>query len=216
MQENKYDAILVHGYWLSQRGDGRIKPSLRSHLSNRAVANLYRHGNVDNIILTAGYTWSNDYPSQAEVMKTELVRKYKIPESSVHIVPEGTDTYEETRLFLELADENGWKKLADIGFKTHQHSVRRTYEIIGRQAELMHTEEILMRDDIRVQNLVRGLNRSIYELNFKLYEHVKRLMLIISPDYKLLGKFAKRRYKKKGPIAVPFSFGRLPIDKYDL
>lgn len=216
MQENKYDAILVHGYWLSQRGDGRIKPSLRSHLSNRVAANMYHHGNVDNIILTAGYTWSNDYPSQAEVMKTELVRKYKIHESSVHIVPEGTDTYEETRLFLELADEKGWGNLADLSFGTHRHSVKKTYEILGRRAELLHTEEILMQDDARVQNLVRRLSRSKYELNFKLYELVKRLMLIISPDYKLLGKFAKRRYKKKGPIAVALSIGRLPIDKYEL
>lgn len=213
--EEKFDAILVRGYWLSQRGStSPVKTSLRSHLLDRAVTTLYHNGIVDNIILTVGHVWGNGYPSVAEVMKGELVQKYRIPERSIHIVPEALNTDDETALFLKLADENEWKELVDLNYKTHS-SAKGTYATRGRYAEPIYAEEILIQDDPRVQNLVRRLLKSKYERNFKLYELWKKPWLMISPDYKLLKKFSKLR-DKKGDLSVPFSFGKLRIDKYEL
>lgn len=104
-QRPLFDAVLVHGYWLSQRGEsGRLKMSSRSHIAARAAMLLYNKGRgAQNIVLTAGQVWGKEYPSSAKMMADELIRKYKIPAERIIVADTAINTDDEVAIFLELA-----------------------------------------------------------------------------------------------------------------
>ncbi len=221
-----FDAFLVHGYWLSQKGEGGIvRPSLRSHLEARAASIAYHKvGGDTKIILTTGHIWGSDYPSVADVMKEELVRKYKVPKEDIFVKTtfinkEGKEqevktTDEEIEAFLQFAKENGWTKLADIAAKTHYTTIPLLYKRRGQEIKMDAAEDILKNDDDRIKSLVNRFGASKYEWSFRLYEGVKRLVIMLEPDYELLGKSAGKRRSKKNPLGLPILSTIVPVDKY--
>lgn len=81
-----FDAILVHFYWLSEKGSAQL--GLRSRLADRAAALVYDQGKgAKNIVLTGGHFWGKEYASSAELMAKELEEKYNVPKSEI-IIPE--------------------------------------------------------------------------------------------------------------------------------
>ena len=103
MKENRFDAVLVHGYWLSQGKDklGRdrpVIPSLRARLGVRAAVLMYQEGLVKNIVLAGGHIWGGDYPSSAELMAKDAVGRYHVPAESVFIGGDAISTDEEVKI----------------------------------------------------------------------------------------------------------------------
>lgn len=219
-QRPLFDAVLVHCYWYTQlEGDySRVKPSLRSHIEDRAVARFYDHGRgAGKIVLTAD-------PS-ATAMKEELIRKYKVPEDDIIVrttlLKDGEEkevvtTDDEIELFLNLARENGWTRLADIAAKVHNTrilpgigaTIPMIYKRKGQDVETQAAEDIVSKShDVRIRSLVRGLGRSRYEWAFRFYEGVKRMILMINPDYDKLSK--PKSVKARNALLFKF-----PIDTY--
>ena len=233
-QDPLFDAVLVHGYWLSQRGEGRVKPSLRSHIEDMAVPKFYDGGRgAGKIVLTAGHIWGSSYPSVAEVMKDELVRKYNMPEEDIIVaitlvndgeVQEVQTTDDEVEAFLQLARKNEWIRLADIAARVHNTeilpgidaNIPELYKKRGQEIKTEAAEDIILESDYdsRIKSKIRGLGGSRFEWSFRLYEGFKRLVLIIKPDYSALSKQADKERTKKGDLGLPIISSAFPIDKY--
>jgi hypothetical protein len=127
----KYDATLVHCYWLS-RGGNKMRPalegfsgSLRTRLTTRSVALLDQNEGAGKIVLLGGNLKGPLYPSAAEIMENELIEKYGISKDRIMVIPDAYGTEEEGEMFMRMARENNWSNVADITFKTHYKSVRR-------------------------------------------------------------------------------------------
>lgn len=236
IQAPLFDAVLVHGYWLSQEGEGRVTRSLRSHVQDRAAAVFYHSGfGTKKLVLTAGHIWGPDYPSVAEVQKEELVRKYGVPEDDIVVkttlvrdgeVQEVQTTDDEVEAFVQYANENELPILADIAPRVHNSSIlpgvganipdlykKRKESVVTFPAEgiILNSDE-----DPRIKAKIRGLGRSRFEWSFRLYEGVKKLILKLKPDYGVLSKRADAERSKKGDLGLPFIASRFPIDKYSL
>lgn len=213
-----YDAVLVHAHWLSQKGKGKVELSFRSYLNTLAAGLLYQAGKVDNLVFTAGKIWGPEYPSVAELMAKKLMEKYKVPQSRIFIKDKGFTTDEEIKIFLELASKNGWNKLLDVANKAHLWTIPQLYKRQGGHTDFQTVEEIIKeKGDEEIRRLIRQFSQSRYELCWRLYMGVVRVVMIFDPDYKFLGKIANGYRHQKGHM-IPLSIFSelLKMDKYDL
>lgn len=223
--KSSFDAILVHGYWLSQKGtDSRVDLSLRSHIEDRVAAILYDGGKgAGKLVLTAGHIWGPDYPSVAELMAEELVRKYKVPREDIIVKTEFIDqdgnkrevtsTHDEVSAFLELRRNNGWTNIADLAARTHDIDIPWLYKKVGEDVKIDAAEDILnAQNDRRIKKLLNHLGRSKYEWSFRFYEGAKVFFHLIDPDYKRLNKMTAKARSIKGDLRPPLL--PIPIDKY--
>ena len=212
MQQHKYDAALVHLYWLSQRDGGVVKPSLRTRLADRTAYLLYKNGVVGNLVLAAGHMWGPNYPSIAEVAREDLLR-YGVPEEAIHVRSTAISTLDETRVLLDVAQTNGWTKLGDVAFRTHMHAIKHVNK--GHDIDPLIVEDVLNDyDDEQVIRLSRKMSRSVYELGFWLYEMQVLLALRkVGGDYERLTEMGRSRRveKRHNTILLP-----VPMDKYNL
>src|SRR3989344_3001327 len=121
--DERYDGALAHVYMYKYNSE-KPRSSLRGHIQVLALSDLYRRGRVAKIFIAGGPVWGDEYPSLAEVMARELVRKSVNPDDIV-INPQGMDTPQEVDLFLEEAERQGWGKLADVANRNHQSVIGR-------------------------------------------------------------------------------------------
>lgn len=238
IQAPLFDAVLVHGYWLSQKGgEAPVMLSLRSHLEDRAGLEFHDGGRgAGKIVLTAGHIWGPEYPSVAEGMRSELIRKFKVPEDDIIVkttfvnaegeAQEVKSTDNEVEAFLQLSAERGWTRLADIAARVHNKNILpgikanipRLYRRRGRAVTYEAAEDIILRSDYhpRVKSKLRRLRWSRFETSFRFYEGVKRAILTIRPDYGALSNQAAVERSVKGDLGLPRIASRFPIDKYSL
>jgi|SRR5581483_7502563 len=202
----QFDSVLVHIYWASKgspRNPEEIRGALRTRLSARAGALMYKEGIVDKLVLLIGKNRGPDYPAFSEVVKNELVEKYKIPEEAILALPIATDTQGEDTEFLRLSKENNWKNVATLGFKTHAKSRERFLppgENNGVNVTHLTVEGILGKDNLHVANLVKRLTSSKYEMGFKLYEQAKDVLFRTPFGIVLLSKAANSRKSGESKI----------------
>lgn len=210
-----FDAILVHGYWLSQKGENsQVELSLRSKLVAYAAALLYKDKIAKNIILPAGYIWGKNVPSIADLIKEELVKKYDVPEDKILVSDEGLNTKSEIVTFLKIVEENNFEGLGDLSFATHQLTIPIHYNG-KRKVEFLNVEDVIFeKGDNEHKKILKWLKDSRFEFNFLIYQILVRLVQIIDPDYRILGKIADKTRNKKSHNNVILPFFK--IDAYDL
>ncbi|MCL4416032.1 MAG: hypothetical protein M1365_04950 [Actinobacteria bacterium] len=231
------DAILTHGYWLSDRKPGSgfgTGLSLRSRLAVRATAlgyKSYQNGfdqekdKKPKVFLAAGEIWGENEPSVGELMKDELINKFHVPEGNIIVRDEAVGTSGEIDLFLEEAKKQGWTNVVDIAAKRHGWSLpiiwRRSLKKVSTKEEINVTrksaEEIIKEKDTNrwAKKLVDKFSHSKYERRYKFYQAVSIGVLLIASD-RLAKKVKNVRDKK-----VHFSLGFWPfkkslIDKYKI
>lgn len=213
----RFDAVLVHAYWLS---DGSYGLSLRSRLAVRAAARLYDEGRgVGKIVLTAGRIWGEDYPSLGQLMKEELMEKYAVPSSRILVLPEAKGTSHEIDLFLEQARTHGWTNLVDISAAKHKWSIPETYRRKGQEAAQESYEDILKRteDNPHMQKLLSRLHihRSRYEASYAVYQGLTFLLLHLNMEK--LKQTAEKVRVEKGQYVLPLPvLNNFPVDPYKL
>lgn len=244
-QEPQFDAVLVHGWCLSQNGEeAKVRGGLRAHFSELAAKILIDQKMAGCIVLTCGKIWGPQYPSVAQVMADELVTKYHV--SNNHIIINDGDnaltTSEEIDSFLGLARQHGWKRLGDVGFKKHRRwAIPGIFKEKGDQVEivsdketsviqaspkptvrLMTVEDIIFENikvDERIKKILRDLTsiKSKYEISFLIYELLKQLLLRAKGGrYESLSHTAASQRNSKGHL-LPRPLGIiLETDKYNL
>lgn len=205
------DAILVHGYWFSQKENGPIVLSIRSQLAIKAASIVYFQGKTSYIVLDAGPIWGNAYPTLGKEMEKQLEAQ-GVPQNNIIVRDIAMDTYEEVAEFLQLAKQYHWKALGDIAALQQDISIPTLYKNQNSQATYMTIENIITTQGTgEDKKLLASLWP--YEPGFRLYENIVRVTLFFDPQYQLLGHFAKSIRAKKAPYgSIPF----LPIDSYNL
>jgi hypothetical protein len=212
-QKPQYDAVLVHGYWLTEKGD-KTALALRSRLAVRAAALLYKEGRVKKIFLAAGKFWGDEYPSVGELMAKELEAVYGIPPEEIVIGDEAYSTGGEVKRFLQSAERSGWTNLLDIAFDQHLKTIPNVFKQHKGRASLESVEQILRKNDPNrhVKHLLDRLASSEFEADFALYERLVSIGLNIPilNDYDRLEVRNKKARTKKGKESS------LPIDIYKI
>ncbi|MGA2910958.1 MAG: ElyC/SanA/YdcF family protein [Candidatus Microgenomates bacterium] len=180
-QRPQFDAILVHSFLISRIKDPSaeqepFKGSLRSRLAARAAALLYYEGLARNIVVVGGKVKGPSYPSTASVIMDELVNKYNVPKENIFMNEEEYNTEEEIGTLSKLSKEKGWSNVASISFRTHEKFVRDILSSVPREirTSFISIEGIINKyDDPVVQRLVKRLNSSKYQWEYKAYEGTK-------------------------------------------
>lgn len=213
--------VLGHGYWLSEvksgiTGKTYIKPSMRTHLEERALAKGYHEGKFTHINLVAGNIWGEEYPSLAEIMGRNLVKKYHVPQESITIKPVAADTGTEIDVFLANAEGKN-TDLADVAMRTHNCTLPLHYKRKGREdVKRLNVEGVLKDDDPRVQKVVDKFDKSRYEWSYRFYQVVNRAIMFFDPEYKFLKGRAGKERSRKSEYSLGGPLERFPVDKYSL
>lgn len=212
----KYDAILVHGYWLSQKGESEtVKLSLRSQLNVEAAAILVKTTRF--LVLTVGHVWGEKYPPVASLMAEELVFKHHLPKNKIITVNQAVNTHEEIEIFLDLAKRHKWKNLASLASYAHFWTIPRIYDNKQISFTPLITEEIIPSSkDQRLINQVNLLQKSRYEFNYRLYQTAVWLALFFDPAYRVLGKLTRQSRNHKHTPAISNLFDFFKSDIYDV
>lgn len=162
-----YDAVLVHGYWMSRSSrpdaiDG-FRGSLRTRLATRSGALFYHNEGPTKLVFLGAKVKGPSYPSTAELSAAEATQKYAIPPEDIVALPVGYGTEEEAIKFQELAQDHGWKNVAVVAFRKHYKSIQRFIpENANGEITVNYrpVEDLIMEfDDPNVQGFVRRLNR---------------------------------------------------------
>jgi hypothetical protein len=205
-----FDAIFIHGYWLSESKSGL---ALRSRLAVRAGALAYDNGKgAKKIFLDQGHLWGHDYLSEGCLMAKELIEKYGVPPEAIIIKGEAYSTGGEVKLFVEQIKLNNWTRVLDIAFAKHLLTIPKIFEKTNTNVEFKSVEEIIEEKDNNphVKNLIKRFRRSGYEAAFGFYEAaIWAAMRLPGFDYKAFEQSNQhfRTHKSKGSI--------LPLDVFN-
>jgi hypothetical protein len=221
MPSPKYNAILVHGYWMTQRRD-RTALSLRSHFAARAAAVAYDEGRgASKIVIDLGHFWGPDYPTEGVIMAQTLINKYHVPPEALIVRDEAYSTYGEVGTVLKLARENRWTKILDVAFGPHKKTIRgiyksRDYKDLAKDVniEQKSVEDILENDDPRITRVLRDFNAfpSRYRLRYEIYEFLKWMRMNFPGfDYKKLEQKNKEIRIEPTEDWQPPIIGDLPV-----
>jgi hypothetical protein len=210
-----YDAVLLHGYWLSRSShpdnlDG-FRGSLRTRLVTRAGVDLYCNEGPTNLVFVGAKLKGPSYPSTANLFAQEASEKYGIPPKHIHIAHTGFGTEAESLEFETLATKNGWRNVATVSFEEHSPSVQRfrpNIKLESGTANVEHrtVQELIAKyDNHHVAHLVERLSRTIntkprvnkYHLGFVLYELAKTtVMSLPNGKNRLYARTKKARTEK--------------------
>lgn len=168
----QFDAILVHGYWMSEPELGDVRPALRSRLAVRAAALAYDHGKgAGKIVIDQGHLWGPNYPTSGSLMAKELVDKYGVSPEAIILREDSYSTGGEVKTFVELIKQNGWTNILDVAFSKHHLTISRIYDKLKTKVEFKSIEEIIEeKDNPHVKNLIKRFGKSYYEIIFSGYE----------------------------------------------
>ena len=206
-----FDAILVHGYWLSEVGKNKARLGWRGNLAVRAAALAYDEGRgARNIVLTEGHVWGPDYPSGAELMAKKLQNMYHVPEEAIIVKGDAYSTGGEVEICMELAHEKGWTSLLDIAASKHLWTIPGIFKKMGENVQFRSVEEILReQNDPRMNSILKKLGKSKYEFALMFYEAgIWTAMHLLNLDYKTLENRNKSKRTVKGKDFI------IPTDVY--
>lgn len=176
-----FDAILIHGYWMSEPKRGDVRLALRSRLAVRAGALAYDQGKgAKKIVIDLGHLWGPNYLTEGELMTDELQTKYGVPPEAIILRGEAYSTGGEVESFVELARQNGWAKLMDVAFSNHHLTIPRIYDEYENKAQVEYksVEDILAeKDNHHIKYLVKRLGKSRYGKTYRVYERAKWLRM---------------------------------------
>ncbi|EKD86001.1 MAG: hypothetical protein ACD_37C00535G0001 [uncultured bacterium] len=151
----RYDALLVHGYWMSEHRTGL---GLRSRLSTRAAAIERTQGEAKTVFVNIDHLWGSSEPSEGELVAKELEGHYQIPHEDIILRQDAWSTGGEIKTFVEQARQHGWSNLLDVAFAKHHSFIsilgRRIgtipliYKGLGLKPQYKSAEDILREKDI--------------------------------------------------------------------
>lgn len=155
----RHDALLVHGYWMSEHRTGL---GLRSRLATRAVAKELIQGEAGKVFVNLDHLWGSAEPSEGKLVAKELEGHYHIPNEDIVLREDAWSTGGEVKTFVEQARERGWTNIVDIAFSKHHSfipfitkifgwrigTIPLIYKRLGLKPEYRTVEDILRKKDI--------------------------------------------------------------------
>lgn len=143
--------ILVHGYWLSEKGK-RTDLGLRSSITARAGAVEYHRlvaiGQKPKVFVNLDNMWGPNEPTEGSLMANRFNSRYHIPQENIVAREDAWSTWGEVKSFVEEAKMRGWRKLVDIAFRPHHITIPRIFRGFGVEPTYKTAEEILREKDV--------------------------------------------------------------------
>lgn len=207
------DALLLHSYWLSQKGNGPVTLSLRSELEVKAAYLLYKKHKVTYLVITDASIWGKNYPTIGKVMQQELIR-FGVPPDKIILKETAMDTYEEVTVFLQIARQHHFTSLSDLAAYEHLLVIPQLFKVQENSPLYFSVEQVIHTfGDASDKQTIQELSHSIYTIGFGLYELAVRATLVFDPRYHLLTQHAHATRNHKSPYGSILFF---PVDKYEL
>lgn len=149
---NQPSAILVHGYWMSEKGR-RTDLGLRSSLAARAAAVDYREERAQDkktkIFVNLNRLFGAAAPTEGSLMAHRLNQRYHVPANDIFLREDAWSTGAEVRTFVEDTKQRGWNNLADIAFKAHHRlTIPGIYKKFRIKPRFRSVEDILREKDV--------------------------------------------------------------------
>lgn len=151
----RHDALLVHGYWMSEHRTGL---GLRSRLATRAAAIERNQGEAEKVFVNLDHLWGPTEPSEGKLVAKELEEHYHIPHGDIVLRQDAWSTGGEVGTFVEEARQHGWTNLLDIAFAKHHSlisilgkrfgTIPLIYKGLGLKPQYKSVEDILREKDI--------------------------------------------------------------------
>lgn len=151
----RYDALLVHGYWMSEHRTGL---GLRSRLATRAAATEHIQGGAETVFVNLDHLWGPAEHSEGELIAKGLEGHYHVPHEDIVLRQDAWSTGGEVKTFGEEAQQHSWNNLLDIAFAKHHSFIsilgRRfgtiplIYKGLGLKPQYKSVEDILREKDI--------------------------------------------------------------------
>jgi hypothetical protein len=200
---------LVCGYQLSSEPSG-LTGSLRTRLVTQAACQLLKRKKTDQVLLTIGKIWGNNYLPVSRVMEVQL-QTDKIPIESIQSFPVARTTWQELfvlNAFATVQEDIG--PISILSFSAHQPFIRHLLSQNGHQATQLFSVEETLRGDPGISTL----HHSGVEESYRRYERVKLLAyrLGFGP---LLEEVANSRRNRPYPDEAQRLWG-VPTDIYTL
>ncbi len=155
----KYDVVVILGGnirktpnrgWITTSLEEGPEKSIGAHSRTIAAAELFKKGVAKKFIVSTGRTTPDpEAPTEAEVMKTELVR-YGVPADDVILEDRSLNTIENLKECAEIIREKGFQKVAIMTSDWHRprtevltENTVKELEAEGRKVTFITPEEIL-------------------------------------------------------------------------
>jgi hypothetical protein len=156
MAERQPTVILVHGYWMSEKGgrkSPRVDMGLRSSLAARATAVEYRNQIAQDketkVFVDLNRLFGADNPPEGNLMAQRLNGRYQVPAEDIILREDAWSTGGEVKNFVQGAERHGWRNLVDIAFKAHHRlTIPWIYKKLGAQPRYASIEDILRKKDV--------------------------------------------------------------------
>lgn len=140
---------LIHSYLYDRNGTGKSDRLTRTGVL--AAAELYRRGEVDKMVVAVE-------PNLAELIEKRLhiLLQDNLKEEDLVIRPNGVTTVQEVGTFVDIAKENGWDHLLEIGNHAHKPRIERIARNFDKKIEVIGAKEVLNRFP-RYKNIVNEM-----------------------------------------------------------
>ena len=146
----KLDALIVLGRNFLPGFKRKEIEAQRHHLSPDSRINvlaaglLYKAGFADKIIFSTGHTAGEDLPSEAQAMKSHLLRIFpSIPEEAIILEEISLDTQENAKEVKKIIDKYKFENVGLLTVRSHLKRAIRLFEKAGLTASPFASEETL-------------------------------------------------------------------------
>jgi len=191
--EFDYDTIIILGAGTRPNHRGEMTGlTFDSKLRVLAGGLIAREGKAKQIILTGGKTAGPENPSEAEVMKTYLLKKYpQLDESTIITEDASFNTIENSRHVAKLLGESGDKLILLVTNDYHLLRASKNFENQGVIVAEIPAENIVSSRSKSHEQLIQRYLGSCEIKKKRSIEAILRGITAIDPEGKLLTALAR-------------------------
>lgn len=203
-----YDVIATHLYWIIAE-DQNFKLDIRSQLETLAAAvQFFRQHGKPKILLLTGKIFGSNFPSVSEIAKKELVERFNIPPSDILLLfdngLDAVETIAEMDGIKLVANKFRFGKIMEIAEPAQAKTIKLMQNKMNRfiKTDIRSADEILLG---KVRSPLEDFRNSKYELQYRLYEWLKRKAIELNFIEKITTAVGKSRNGPKRHLPWPFS-----------
>lgn len=140
---------LIHSYLYDRKGTG--KPDRLTRTGILAAAELYRRGEIGKMVIAVE-------PNLAEIIEKRLhfILQNRLKEEDLVTRPNGVTTVQEIKTFVDIAEENKWTNLVEIGNHAHKPRIERIAKNFSQKIDVVTAKEVISRFP-RYNNIVKEI-----------------------------------------------------------
>ena len=184
----RYPVLLVLGGGFKREPASPPALTSESHMRILAAGEMFKQGMIGKIVLAGGKTAGDDNPSEAQVMKAYLQKKYpRISDENIILEENSVDTSENMENINRLLEERGFNEAILLTSELHlkrAEQLARQYNlniIEGHAAE----DEIINRSPRHYERFVDNYTASCGYKMAQVKEFILRSLLVVDRGGKI-------------------------------